>query len=393
MKAVWKKTLGLAVLSVCAAQLQGGQDGGLSPAVDRVSQVESEQSGIKLNGYVDVGYTYNFTGGAAPSFAGYSADAGRAGDFNLNALKLTLEKDISPCNTLQAGFRVDVMAGEDAQGLAGAAPGSNGLYVQQAYALLRVPVGAGLDIEMGKYSSLLGYEADERPANLNITGGINSWQDPGPAPGVLLSYPLNANGKVYLGVTNGSGSDGNSGENASNEGYAVSGAYHLKNPGGNVEAQWSFQYAPQGDPASFEGDGTDLLGLNQWASWQPRCADGKLLLACNSSVWTAQGYRDPVTGRQNGSSFYTGALYAKYSFCDCMALAARAEYAHADDTNLLSQRGGGSDDLWSWTVTPTFNLATNLLLRLEYRLQWGDDVTGNAGKSAHTLAAETVFSF
>ena len=113
--------------------------------------VETAQKGIKLSGYVDAGYSHNFAGtGNQSNINGrFSEDTSQRGDFNLYALKLTLEKAMSWENKAQAGFRADVMIGEDATYLLNRTAGndantsmnSNALFLEQAYASIRAPVG------------------------------------------------------------------------------------------------------------------------------------------------------------------------------------------------------------------------------------------------------------
>ena len=59
--------------------------------------------------------------------------------------------------------------------------------------------------------------------------------------------------------------------------------------------------------------------------------------------------------------------------------------------------------LWEWTLTAGFNVIDNLLIRAEYRLDWGDNSVnnGDTGSSnfnassgpAHYAGAEIVYSF
>ena len=55
--------------------------------------VETAQKGVKLSGYVDAGYSYNFTGSGNNSMVStrYATDTAQRGDFNLYAVKLALE--------------------------------------------------------------------------------------------------------------------------------------------------------------------------------------------------------------------------------------------------------------------------------------------------------------
>ena len=79
--------------------------------------LETQQKGIKLSGYVDAGYSYNFTGaadGTSDVTGRFGSDTAAKGDFNLYAVKIAIEKSLTPENKAQAGFRTDVMIGEDA---------------------------------------------------------------------------------------------------------------------------------------------------------------------------------------------------------------------------------------------------------------------------------------
>jgi len=53
---------------------------------------------------------------------------------------------------------------------------------------------------------------------------------------------------------------------------------------------------------------------------------------------------------------------------------------------------------WEYTLTAGFNVIDNLLIRAEYRLDWGNNIVGTPGVSgssgpAHYAGAEVVYSF
>ena len=160
--------------------------------------VETAQKGIKLSGYVDAGYSYNFTGSAnSETYSRFGSDTAQQGDFNLYAVKIALEKALTSENKAQAGFRTDVMIGEDANYLINrntysqannTDQNSNALFLEQAYVAIRAPVGNGWDFKVGKFGSILGYEVIERPANMNVTYGLLWQQFPLYYTGVLSSY-------------------------------------------------------------------------------------------------------------------------------------------------------------------------------------------------------------
>ncbi|MDR1191366.1 MAG: porin [Verrucomicrobiales bacterium] len=363
----------------------------LSRAVEKINYVETDVTGVKLSGYVDVGYIYNF--GAAARTHGHATDSNSFGNFNVNAVKLTLEKALTEENKLQAGFRTDLFLGQDAGGFTGNDHGASSLYLQQGYVIFRLPYGNGIDVQLGQINSILGFEADERPANLNITLGANSVFDPGPSPGVLITYPLTEHIKLLAGVNNGNGLSVNEGIDRSNDGYAFDLGVNWGNAGGNVESQIAVQYAPWGDTGSGSADDVSAVGVNWWGTWAPKFTNDRLLLAFNTSLWNVERV-DRITG--DSVTFVTAALYAKYQFTDLLSLAGRVEYTHTNNADFvydLGDRSLRSDDLYSFTLTAGFNVVENLVLRAEYRIDVGNNVSYHDNDVAHSVAVEAVYTF
>lgn len=369
----------------------------LEAAIEDVNHVETAQKGIVLSGYVDVGYIYNFTGndnGATGIPTRFDRDETSKGDFNVNAVKLVLEKPLSDANELQAGFRADLMVGEDASYLGGnggaGALTSDSLFVEQAYVTLRAPIGNGLDFKIGKFVTWLGYEVIERPANLNITYG-NLFENMIPLyhTGVSAEYSFNDTVDAGFALVNGYNGDDNFGPTGIGEdGYGIMGKINITNPSGNANLYSAVYYSWD---SSFEvtgADKDDVVIVDVWGNWVPEFSKDKLLLGVNFDY----GYSDSDT--IDDSTWWGAALYAKYQFTDIFSLAARADYMYNDDDTKFGIGSGSNDDVWSWTLTAGFDLVENLLLRAEYRLDFGDDVegTGNDGP-AHTFAAQAVYSF
>ncbi|MEM1158879.1 MAG: outer membrane beta-barrel protein [Verrucomicrobiota bacterium] len=365
----------------------------LEQVVETVHSLETANPGIRLSGYVDVGYLYNFTS-ATPNTQGYAADGGRQGDFNVNAVKVLLEKPLAGnADQLEAGFRVDLMLGEDAQGFSGfgAAGSGDALYVQQAYIEINLPYGDGINIITGRFNSLLGFEADERPDNINITQGFNASVDPGPGNGVLASYALAEQLSIAGGVINGSGAWTNAGIDSEEEGYALTGAMAFGNTAGNAEAQMAFHWAPWGDAGVGAGQSQNehLLGLNWTGKWSPHAFDKKLFLGYNASLWLGENY-----STNNSSALFTTSCYAKYQWNKIFHTAGRFEYTHNNDGQITGLTGtGGADDLYGCTGTLGFDLIEDILVRAEYRADWGNDVTTGGEDLAHTVAIQAVYSF
>ena len=80
----------------------------------------TQEADLKLTGYVDATYLYNFGPGNATSPLDFPTDTIPRGDLNLSALWLRLEKPLIKGNIPEAGLQVGLMIGEDATYYAGA---------------------------------------------------------------------------------------------------------------------------------------------------------------------------------------------------------------------------------------------------------------------------------
>jgi hypothetical protein len=399
--------------------------------------VETAQKGIKLSGYVDAGYSYNFTGTGNQSNVGarFGSDTAQRGDFNLYAVKIALEKALTSENKAQAGFRTDVMIGEDASYFINRTAGqtsntnnnSNSLFLEQAYVSIRAPVGNGWDFKVGKFVSILGYEVMERPANMNTTYGLLFNVMPLYYTGVLSSYKFDDYLDAKLGVVNGSNSDNNTTTNPDGgDGCAVLAALNVTAPGGNANWSNNFQYSSGNDNnTSVNSTDTSMstqaatstnlgdvsaytLIYNTWGNWAPKFANDKLLFAFNALLGNSSG-SSSLVGNIN-STWYGAGAYAKYQFNDWFSLCSRGEYLGSNNSLATGNNGAAStpsspsgyatgESNWEYTITAGFNVIDNLLIRAEYRLDWGSSIYNNANATtnsdgpAHYAGAEVVYSF
>jgi hypothetical protein len=409
--------------------------------------VETAQKGIKLSGYVDSGYSYNFAGSGNQSNINgrFTEDTSQRGDFNLYAVKLALEKAMTSENKAQAGFRTDVMIGEDAGYFANRTAGSdanttmnsNSLFLEQSYISIRAPVGNGWDFKVGKFVSILGYEVMERPANMNTTFGLLFNVMPLYYTGVLSSYKFDDYLDGKLGVVNGSNSDNNTTTNANaGDGVALLAALNVTAPGGNANWSNNFQYSTGSDNNTATGVEEDsltssyvktpngaeqsayILIYNSWGNWAPKFADDKLLFAFNVLLGNQSGtgsVRNDSLGINVSTCWYGAGAYAKYQFNDWFSLASRGEFLGSNNSRVFGNQGTGTtsspqggnvtgESLWEYTLTAGFNVIDNLLIRAEYRMDWGGSIyrssngqfsgdTSDAGGPVYYAGAEIVYSF
>src|SRR5436190_13886085 len=184
----------------------------VSPAVlqaeEQQHQVLTALSQTTLSGYVDTSAIWS---PASPN----TAIAGRTFDgtpdkldgFNLHAVKLVLEKPLDE-GQWSAGYKADLVFGPDANyyntlANGGIGDGSSDFNVKQAYVALRAPIGNGLDIKLGVFDTLIGYEVFESVNNPNFSRSYGYFIEPTHHTGVLLSYHINDMISVSGGVANG----------------------------------------------------------------------------------------------------------------------------------------------------------------------------------------------
>jgi len=411
-----------------------------------INYVETAQKGITLSGYVDTSYTEQF-GGRGTGFGGDQSQLHEFdrnnNNFNVNAVKIALEKALPDKNEWAAGFRIDAIMGSDAKYLGDSAFGgshsststssvstttSYPIALEQALVKFRIPVGNGLDIYAGKFVTFLGYEVIESPANLNFSRGLLFTNAiPLTHTGVYADYKFNDTVEAKFGVVDGINNSvsaptpGNP-TDAQNDypfgGKAITGQINITAPGKNANICQSFYYAPSGDPGVVGGiDNGPVAVYDIWGNWNPTFVkDSALTLGFNIDFGYdgADGYpaSEQYTNGSNPVSYapgflghyqdasetwWGGALYASYKLNKTVTLSARGEYLHASSAwnptfgaaGLTNSNGVAiatpSQDDYSATLTASFAIWDNLLTRAEYRC----DVL-SAGSGATTTTGDVT---
>ena len=269
-----------------------------------INYVETAQKGITLSGYVDTSYTEQF-GGHGTGFGANQANLHQFDtqndNFNLNAVKIALEKALPDKNDWAAGFRIDTILGADARylgdagfqssssspvgnGTSGATNGS-GFALEQALVKFRIPVGNGLDIYAGKFVTFLGYEVIESPANPNFSRGLLFTNAiPLTHTGVYADYKFNDTLEAKFGVVDGinnsvSPTSNDAADDYAFGGKAITGQLNINAPGKNANITQSFYYAPGGGNVPDNGP---YAIYDIWGNWNPTFdKSGNLTLGFN----------------------------------------------------------------------------------------------------------------
>jgi hypothetical protein len=385
---------------------------------DQAIYVETAKPGIVLSGYVDAGYQYSFTGSGTTGSTRNGGDRTVSGGrFDVNAVKLAIEKPLSTKNEFTSGFRVDGMYGADVGngGITGygATPvAGNGASfgVEQAYVQLRVPAGNGIDLKIGKFVTILGYEVIERPANLNVSySNVFNNLIPLTHTGILAAYKVNDIVDVKFGVVNGGLTDTNNnagigGQVTKSNSSGILASVNLTAPGGNANIQNAVYFgfnttgansglvAPA--PLATSTEANPLWIYDIVGTWKPKFAGDKLTLGVEGDLGQFSGVTPAIT--EDTTTWGGAAIFAKYQFTKIFSLADRLDWIHSDDGQKFNA-GFGSSDVYSETLTASFDVWENTLLRAEYRADFGTNAITTTGGTtqgiAHLVELEVVYSF
>jgi hypothetical protein len=414
-----KWTLGLAAVGLVSlpACLLADEKVTLSP-------IETAVSSTVLSGYVDTSMHWvPGTGNGFPPAFAFNTPSKQDG-FNLNAVKLALEKPLDE-GQWSAGYKTEVLFGPNAA-LLGTLPSlSDGsstsqLAIKQAYVNVRAPLGNGLDFKVGVFDTIIGYESTDAVNNPNYTRSYGYTIEPTTHTGVLATYNLTDMIGISGGVANSYGpAVGGSGFNSPSQNLNTStdrawyykaesyktymGSIALRVPASLGFLEGSTLYA--GIINGFNGAATTGSRLPQPATVPPVA---KPVYGADQTSWyVGATLNTPVTGLKIGASFdYVNiasqrltqdlgfgtvgtsgyrnatAIYASYQATEKLSLHARGEYFSQSEVFVLNTfpfgtsttAAGLPSKVFAVTGTLQYDLWKNMLTRLEFR--WDHSADG-----------------
>ncbi|MDB5108162.1 MAG: uncharacterized protein JWM69_1103 [Candidatus Binatus sp.] len=311
--------------------------------------------GIHVHGLVDAGYEHNFNqpNGNTNVIRVFDQDG-----FTLNQGNIHIDRTKEG----GVGFVADLNFGQTANALSAATRYSNSNPVgpqwfdpTQFYLTYTAPIGSGLNLQAGRFVTLLGVETINTYNNLNYNetkGLIFGFGIPFTHTGVRGSYAFND----YVSFTGGL-----------NNGWDDPAAFN--NGGPNYEGELAINNKDKSIALLLNGIwGPNLLGhsnsnlgaIDPVLTWKPFFIPN-LTLASEVVYGSNTG---PVVNGHSGS--WLGASgYVVYDWTDRFETATRGELFQDKD----GSRTGTAQTLWEITQTLSYKVpeVTGLLARLEYR--------------------------
>jgi len=381
-------------------------------AEEKPNSIVTALSSTTLSGYVDTSAEWNPGTGNA-NLPPYAFSQGKADGFNLDVVKLTLEKPIDQTDNWGAGYKVDLVMGPDADVLNTSSTGSSADFgVKQAYVALHSPVGNGLDTKIGVWDTIVGYEVFEAGNNPNFTRSWGYTIEPTTHTGVQSTYVFCEAFSATAGIANTFGPTINQ--------------RALNNRGTQRESYKTYMGSVTFTAPTNMGflAGSTLTGaiINGWNSGVNQFDD--------THYYAGGTINTPITGLKVGVAFddlkaraahgetWTVGGYVAFQATEKLSLYGRAEYLRdrgeqkvfvktvpdpTDPTATITVPSN-PDKVMTLTGTIQYDLWKNVLSRLEVRWDhsltgtgvWGstDAATGTGNeKNAVVLAANVIYKF
>jgi hypothetical protein len=390
-----KWTLALAAAGVVSL-------GSVAQAEEAQNHVLTALSSTTLSGYVSTSAIWKFGAGNGPfKLAEYNglAGAGTFGGgkydgFNLDVVKLSLAKPLDEGNW-SAGFAFDLLFGPDAR-----VYGNSDAAVQNAYVLLRAPVGTGLDIKMGLFEALVGYEPYDYTKNSHWSRSYGYSIEPLQHTGVTLAYQFTEWLRVEGGIANTWDSTLINSrstfidfrESETEKSYL--GLITLTAP-----ESWG---SLKGSTLCLGAvDGIDNTSGGYYVHTTSLYADVTVNTPMEGlKVGAAFDYRDAETFDKDNANAYAFAGYIVYKASEKLTLADRFEYANFDSYGVpfLDEELVIPDfDVIANTFTVDYKLWDNVITRAEFRWDHALDddarIFGSFDQDSLWLGLNVIYQF
>jgi hypothetical protein len=383
-------------------------------ADEKPSPIMSALASTTISGYVNTSAQWDIGNGTVNAPA-YAFNAGKSDGFNLNAVKVALEKPLDEAEW-SAGYKAELLYGSDANLYGTASTGTDSDFaIKQAYVALRVPVGNDLDLKMGVFDTIIGYEGFDAGSNPNFSRSWAYTMEPTTHTGLLGTYRVAEWLSVAAGVANTHGPminarstiwattpAGTPTTDVSQTSKTILGSIALTAPSNMGVLAGSTLYG--GVVYGFNTD-TGAIGQRQTSLYAGATMNTPVTnLKIGAAVDYVFGDSIGYTGAGTWYAWAAGG-YLSYQATEKLSLHGRAEYAaHSKFTGLFAGVPGFPDKVASLTGTVQYDLWKNVLSRVEFRwdhaangmASFGGTVEGGGAptlRNAYTVMANVIYNF
>jgi len=356
-------------------------------AEEKANPIMTGLASTTISGYVDTSAQWNAGTGNANTPPYAFGGSSKADGFNLNVVKLTLEKPIDANQDWGAGYKADLLFGPDANALATQSSGTAADFgVKQAYVALHAPVGNGLDFKVGVWDTIIGYEVTESVNNPNFTRSYGYTIEPPTHTGLQAAYQFNEGFSAIVGIADTFGPKIN--ERASPP-QAESYKTYLGSLALTAPKSWGFLAGSTLTGCVINGYNSSAnagAGADQ-TSWY---VGGTLNTPVSGlKVGAAYDYAGVSSQPLSGSTYANAvAVYASYQATEKLSLHARGEYASSDALTSSGTPLLGAGRVFATTGTVQCDLWKNVLSRIEFR--WDHAADGSEAYGGTSVAGSTA---
>lgn len=377
----------------------------VTQAEESTNSVLTALSSTTISGYVDTSIHWNPGSGTQnlPVYAPNGVSGTQKADgFNLDVIALTISKPPGE-GEWSAGYNTTLLFGPDATGYNPAANGNGNsdFSLKDTYVDLRVPVGNGLDLKLGTFTEILGYEVYETGNNPNYTRSYGYEIEPTAMTGLLGSYTFTPAVTATAGIANTWSAGINSRSDAQwFETYLGGLTLTLPESFGFLEGSTIFggvingydAVVSQGIKTSFYVGGTlktpiKCLSLGLAYDYVA-LGENTTIDSTGTPVLHDSGHQSAVAG------------YLLWQITDKLSLNSRADYLLQSE---FLATPGMPEAALAITETLQYNLWANVISRLEFRwdhaLNGGDAYGGTASnptpdlRNTFLVAANFIYKF
>ena len=338
-----------------------------------------------LSGFVDTSLSISEKGANQALHGRVPYQSGnKMNGINLDVIQLSLASPLDESDWA-AGYAVDLLFGPDASAYSVSGTGeADDVAVRQAYVNTRVPVGNGLDLKMGVFDAIIGYEGFSNRDNPNYSRNMAYNLQPFNHTGLLGGYQINALVSAQFGVAN-TGSNVLTDRAADSSDISYMGSVAVEAPENFGALAGATVYVGY---MEFGGGGDEQQNLYV-GSTIPTPIDGLALGAAWDNVQN-------ITGNGGDANILAG--YISYQATDKMAVNGRIEYLDGDQGVLFNASKNGvavDSEMLSLTGTVQYDLWDNVLTRAEVRWDSQEDGDGLYGGDDDilTFTLNAIYSF